>query len=179
MKITSDRITQLIVYDCRNLIAAELDTPNLKRFSYDYHTLKLKGSVLLKANISLASAETPDNNLYRNLVNFLGYFNSSMAIELSSENDKAIVIPKHKREKLLPPLYGAKSVHVNINNRLNHSIVDVVDSLLWICPKLETLYFCGTLNLKTLKTKWRSLDKSRVLTLLQTVSLLKKIDCSY
>ncbi|XP_060189907.1 uncharacterized protein LOC132618779 isoform X2 [Lycium barbarum] len=132
MKITSDRLKS---YDCHNLIAVELDTPNLIRFSYDCHSLltfKLKASVSLVANISFASAETPDNNGYRNVANFLSNFNPSMAIELSSANDKVTVMPKDMRENMLPPLYGDKCVHVNNNNRLNHSVVDVVDSLLWL-----------------------------------------------
>lgn len=59
------------------------------------------------------------------------------------------------RENLLPPLYDAKCLRVTIMNPLNHSVVDVVDSLLWISPQLDSLYFgCGTEDLKTLKVRF-------------------------
>ncbi|KAJ8560087.1 hypothetical protein K7X08_004145 [Anisodus acutangulus] len=60
-----------------------------------------------------------------------------IAVDLDTPN--VIVIPKDMRENLLPPLYGAKRLHIKIMDQTNYSVVDVVDSLLWISPQVDTL----------------------------------------
>ncbi|KAM3325907.1 hypothetical protein P3S67_001033 [Capsicum chacoense] len=54
------------------------------------------------------------------------------------------------RESSVPPLYGADRLHVKFQNKLKYSVVDIVDSLLWISPQLDTLSFHQA-DLKTLK----------------------------
>ncbi|XP_075075022.1 putative F-box/FBD/LRR-repeat protein At5g56810 isoform X2 [Nicotiana tabacum] len=161
VNISSDRLKYFQVTACNNLIEVDLDTPNLLGFLSDVRygedtvdplpTFNLKASNLLEACLCLIP-ETLDNPWYSKLIKSLGNFNHCNAITLCCENDKEIVIPKDMRENLLPPLYDAKCLRVTIMNPLNHSVVDVVDSLLWISPQLDSLYFgCGTEDLKTLK----------------------------
>ncbi|MCD7461911.1 hypothetical protein HAX54_047368 [Datura stramonium] len=60
-----------------------------------------------------------------------------------------IVISKDLRENLLPPLYGTNVLQVNLQKRSNYSVVDVIDSMLWISPQLDTLIFTQAPRLKT------------------------------
>lgn len=57
------------------------------------------------------------------------------------------------RENFVPPLYGTDRLHVKIQNELKYSVVDIVDSLLWIYPQMDTLSFHQA-ELKTLKVNF-------------------------
>ncbi|KAK4340749.1 hypothetical protein RND71_039250 [Anisodus tanguticus] len=117
-------------------------------YIYSPWNLKLKASDLLEAKIYFDSLANPDTDWYSKLPNFLVNFNHSVAIDLSSKNDEVMVIPKDVRVNFLPPLHATNNLHVNIEKRLKYSIVDVVYSLLWISPQLDTISFGGTLRLK-------------------------------
>ncbi|XP_070033891.1 F-box/LRR-repeat protein At3g26922-like isoform X2 [Nicotiana tomentosiformis] len=154
MKITSDRLKWLMASRCDNLIAVELDTPNLIKFQYNCHplsTFKLKASVLLEATFCLFP-ETDDNHWHSKFTKFLANFNHSKAIELSCHCDRVIVIPKDLRENFLPPLYGTNILQVNLQNQSKYSVVDIIDSMLWISPHLGALSFIiRAPGVKTLK----------------------------
>ncbi|KAH0641572.1 hypothetical protein KY290_033175 [Solanum tuberosum] len=143
LKIASFLLKQLTVHQCPNLIAVELDTPNLIRFSYNCHSLptlqlKASASASLEAKNCFVSGTTDSD-----VTKFLGNFNQSMVVELTCKSDKALAIPKDMRGNLLPPLYGTNRVHVNIRSPLiNCSIVDILDSMLWISPQLDTISYC-------------------------------------
>ncbi|KAM3232857.1 F-box/LRR-repeat protein like [Capsicum annuum] len=101
---------------------------------------KLKASRLLEVEIELIpDPKALDTRWYSKLTESLGNFNNSRAITLRCDYDKVIVIPKDMRENLLPPLYGTKRVHIKIMDRTKYSVVNVVDSLLWVFPQLDTL----------------------------------------
>ncbi|XP_060211263.1 uncharacterized protein LOC132638367 [Lycium barbarum] len=118
VKISSYRLKKLIVVDCLNLVNAQVSAPNVLYFSYNccssLPTLNLKGSGSLEATISFDSLETLDSDWYSKLTSFLRNFNHSIAIELSSQNDEVIVIPKDVRVNLLPPLHATNNLQVNI-----------------------------------------------------------------
>ncbi|XP_070039960.1 F-box/FBD/LRR-repeat protein At1g13570-like [Nicotiana tomentosiformis] len=103
MKISSIWLKQLIVFGCSNLVDAQVYTPNLILFAFgccSLPTLKLKASRSLKANISFDSLETPDSDWYNSkLTNFLGSFNHSLSIKLSSKKDE--VCPANSLATLL------------------------------------------------------------------------------
>ncbi|KAG5568556.1 hypothetical protein H5410_064428 [Solanum commersonii] len=149
LKIASFLLKQLTVHQCPNLIAVELDTPNLITFSYNCHSLPtLQLSASLEAKICFVSATTDSD-----VTKFLGNFNHSMVVELTCKSDKGLVLPKDMRGNLFPPLYGTNRVHVNIRSPLiNCSIVDILDSMLWISPQLDTLSYCKP-DLKVLMYK--------------------------
>lgn len=63
-----------------------------------------------------------------------------------------IVIPMYMRENLLPPLYGTKHLRLKVPYHYCYSVVNAVDSLLWISPQLETLYIGHIGDLKSLIT---------------------------
>ncbi|OIS99248.1 hypothetical protein A4A49_23453 [Nicotiana attenuata] len=169
IKISSDRLKYFQVIECSNLIEVDLDAPNLLRFSSDVYygkdiahllpTFKMKASHLLEANLNLIP-QTRDTHWYTKLIKSLGNFNHYKAIVLRCENDKEIVIPKYKRENLLPPLYATKILHIKIRNQCNFSAVNVVDSLLWMSPQLDTLSFGQTRDLKSMiKFTYRDEDE--------------------
>ncbi|KAH0749442.1 hypothetical protein KY290_028674 [Solanum tuberosum] len=155
VKMSNSRVKFLKVAACSHLIAVDMDdAPNLLRFSYDIRhgrdellgyfepspIFKLKASRLLEVMIKLIpDPEALDTDWYSKLTESIGNFNKSRAITLSCDSDKVIVIPKDMRENLVPPLNGTKHIHIKIMDRTNYSIVDVVDSLLWISPQLDTL----------------------------------------
>ncbi|KAF3639262.1 hypothetical protein FXO38_22772 [Capsicum annuum] len=150
MKNASGRLKWLITSDCDNLIAADFDKPNLLKFQYSCHplpTFKLKASVLLEAIFQLY----PICGWHSKLMKFLGNFNHSQTIELSCCCDEDIIIPKDLRENILPPLYGTNILQVNFRRQFSYSVVDIVDSMLWISPHLHTLSFTQAPGLKTLK----------------------------
>ncbi|XP_009612576.1 uncharacterized protein LOC107759505 [Nicotiana tabacum] len=164
VKISSNGLKYLDIVACDNLIEVDLDTPNLLRFSSEVRygkdiveplpTFKLKASHMLEANLNLIPEITLDTYWYNKFMKSLANFNHSKAITFRCENDKVIVIPKYKRENLIPPLYCTKHLYV-IMNRWNHSVVDLVDSLLWISPQLDTLSFGRALDIKILKFTYR------------------------
>ncbi|KAM3308179.1 F-box/LRR-repeat protein like [Capsicum chacoense] len=162
VKISSSCVKVVKVAACYHLVAVDLDdAPNLLRFSYDIHhgkkglgayfdppqgyfdpppIFKLKASRLLEVEIELIpDPKALDTRWYSKLTESLGNFNNSRAITLRCDYDEVIVIPKDMRENLLPPLYGTKRLHIKIMDQTNYSVVNVVDSLLWIFPQLDTL----------------------------------------
>ncbi|PHT88869.1 hypothetical protein T459_10975 [Capsicum annuum] len=144
--ISSVSLQHLVLRDC-SLIAFKLDTPSY--LSSSFPTLKLKAPASLEPKISFDS-KNPDSDWYSKLLIFLANFNHYRAVELSSKNDEVIIIPNDVRESLVPLLYGTDRLHVKFQNKLKHSVVDIVDSLLWISPQLDTLSFHQA-DLKTLK----------------------------
>ncbi|KAM3325911.1 hypothetical protein P3S67_001037 [Capsicum chacoense] len=144
--ISSVSLQHLVLRDC-SLIAFKLDTPSYRSSSFP--TLKLKAPASLEPKISFDS-KNPDSDWYSKLLIFLANFNHYRAVELSSKNDEVIIIPNDVRESLVPLLYGTDRLHVKFQNKLKHSVVDIVDSLLWISPQLDTLSFHQA-DLKTLK----------------------------
>ncbi|XP_009621912.1 F-box/FBD/LRR-repeat protein At5g56420-like isoform X1 [Nicotiana tomentosiformis] len=168
IKISSYRLKLLKVVACYNLIAIDLDTPNLLRITSDVHhgkeelLFKLKASQLLEAKIKLIPGpEDLDTHWYSKLANSLVNFNHSRAITLSCDEDKVIVIPKDMRENLFPPLSGPKGLHIKIMDWSNYSVVDVVDSLLWMSPQLDTLSVYQGRDLKSvIKFTYRDEDEA-------------------
>lgn len=155
MKISSDRLKRLVAISCYNLDAVDVDAPNLLLFTYHVHygtTLKLKASHLLEAYLTLIP-ETLDSHWYSKLTKSLGNFSHSKSVNLRCDCDEVIVIPKDMRGNLNPPLYATNGFHVDIHNLVSHSVVDVLDSLLWISPQLSTLSF--DYGVKTLKLIYR------------------------
>lgn len=51
----------------------------------------------------------------------------------------AVVISKELREELLPSLYNVKQLKLITMRQPTHETVLMVDSLLWICPRVEAL----------------------------------------
>ncbi|WMV52479.1 hypothetical protein MTR67_045864 [Solanum verrucosum] len=167
VKISGVFLKQLRVYRCDNVIAIELDTPNLIEFSYDCSSLpnlKLKASASLEANIKFDSegGETPNSDWYSKLVKFLDNFNHSMALELTCKSEKGLVIPKDVREHLFPPLYGTNRVKVRIHSPLiSYSVVDILDGIFWLSPQLDTLSY-SKFDLNTLEVNTFIFQKHRL-----------------
>lgn len=60
------------------------------------------------------------------------------------------------RDTLLPPLYGTKHLHIQIESHVKHpDVVGIVDSLLRFSPQVDTLSFCGNVELEMLKFTYR------------------------
>ncbi|XP_047270472.1 uncharacterized protein LOC107854348 [Capsicum annuum] len=148
VKISSNRLKYLILVSCNNLIEVDLDTPNFLGFSSDVRygndivnplaAFHLKASPLLEVKLKLIP-ETPDTNWYSELTKSL-----------------PIVIPKDVRDTLLPPLYGTKHLHIQIESHVKHpDVVGIVDSLLRFSPQVDTLSFCGNVELEMLKFTYR------------------------
>ncbi|KAJ8559979.1 hypothetical protein K7X08_004037 [Anisodus acutangulus] len=114
---------------CSDLVAVDQDTPNLLGFESDVRYA-------------------------RKLTKSLENFNHLKSVALSCKDDKVIAIPKHMRKTLPPPLYGTR-LHVKVNNVLNHSVMDVVDSLSWLSPQLGTLCLGNALDRRTIKFTYR------------------------
>ncbi|PHU20506.1 hypothetical protein BC332_11657 [Capsicum chinense] len=160
LKISSDRrLKCLLLEGCLNLSDVELDTPNLTSFSCGawcdngFLTLKLiSASVLLKVELKLfeGSESTYDTRWYSKLVKFLGNFGQVKAIHLKCDTETVIVIPKNMRKKLVSSLYGTDGLHIEFEKlyKNHYSVGEVLDSLLWIFPQLDTLSFLRD-NLKS------------------------------
>ncbi|MCD9640710.1 hypothetical protein HAX54_026186 [Datura stramonium] len=152
-KITSDSLKWLTISCYNNLIVADFDTPNLLKFQCScdpLSTFKLKASVLLEVTLHLY-AEHGVFDWHSKLVKFLANFNYAKAIELMCDGYKEIVIPKDLRENFLPPLYGTNILQVNLEKQSSYSVVHIIDSMLWISPRPDTLSFTLPPGLKSLK----------------------------
>ncbi|KAG5601982.1 hypothetical protein H5410_033352 [Solanum commersonii] len=163
VKISNSCVKFLKVVACSHLIAVDMDdAPNLLKFSYDIRhgrdgllgyfepspIFKLKASRLLEVMIKLIpDPEALDTDWYSKLTESKLRLRQGTFSKLTTCPARrrcsgfliVIVIPKHMRENLVPPLNGTKHIHIKIMDRTNYSIVDVVDSLLWISPQLDTL----------------------------------------
>ncbi|KAJ8560099.1 hypothetical protein K7X08_004157 [Anisodus acutangulus] len=116
----------------------------------------LKQKILIRRFMLLPDywSKTLDTLWYSKLTKSLGNFSHSKAIELCCNSDTVLVIPIDMRENLLPPLYGAKHLHI-ICKYPSYSVVDFVDSLLWISPQLDTLSFKKPRSSNNLKFIYR------------------------
>ncbi|KAM3216114.1 putative F-box/FBD/LRR-repeat protein isoform X1 [Capsicum annuum] len=155
IKISSDRLKYLALSWCLELIDVELETPNLTRFRCECDenlpTLKLmKASVFLVVELEFSLTNILDSHWYSVLMKFLGNFKQSKAIKLDCCDKNGIVIPNHMRENLVPPLYGTNANwHIIFNTFGDCSLMDILDSLLWISPQLDTLTFVRESNLNS------------------------------
>ncbi|KAM3321088.1 hypothetical protein P3S67_008290 [Capsicum chacoense] len=139
IKISSDRLKYLALsYEC------DENLPTLKL---------MKSSVFLVLKLEFSLTNILDSHWYFMLMKFLGNFNQSKAIKLDCSDRDGIVIPKDLRENLVPPLYGANATwYIKFNTFGDCSLVDILDSLLWISPQLDTLILVRESNLNiTLK----------------------------
>ncbi|KAM3216055.1 putative F-box/LRR-repeat protein [Capsicum annuum] len=155
IKISSDRLKYLALSWCLELINVVLETPTLTRFRYkcdeNLPTLKLmKSSVFLVLKLEFSLTNILDSHWYSMLMKFLGNFKQSKAIKLDCCDRDGIVIPKDTRENMVPPLYVANATwYIKFNTFGDCSLVDILDSLLWISPQLDTLILVQESNLNT------------------------------
>ncbi|XP_070003279.1 F-box protein At5g03100-like [Nicotiana tabacum] len=163
-KLRRVRLTRLFDLRMVDIVAPNLETTHigitaceaLKRlFTYvcinQLPTLKLKVSPLLKVYLYLGVGKKLDSHWYSKLARFLGNFKHSKAIQLLCNSEKAIVIPKDLRKNLVPPLFDTDCLRIKFRSYAdNYSVLDVLDSSLWISPQLDTLCFVrSNLGLKS------------------------------
>ncbi|MCD9641603.1 hypothetical protein HAX54_027901 [Datura stramonium] len=129
------------------------DVSSLPDLQHLYHcrsfpTLKLKASASLEPKISFHS-ETPDSDWYSKLLIFLANFNHSRDVELFSKNEEVLCPTKSLAAHLKEA--GCYDFSYVVSFLLiQYSVVDIVDSLLWLSPQMDTLSFHQA-DSKTLK----------------------------
>ncbi|XP_027127189.1 F-box/LRR-repeat protein 13 [Coffea arabica] len=149
VKISSNHLKVLELDSCKNLVKTEVDAPLLSEFHYcGSLSVSLSIEAVAKELVSLDIEQRTDEVLLNNeLVEFLQNFNHSKVIRLITGELLKLSLAKD----LCPPLYDVKHLTVNSDGVDKSKILDLLDSLLWMAPCLDTLDLNLACDEKTVK----------------------------
>ncbi|KAK9282562.1 hypothetical protein L1049_005483 [Liquidambar formosana] len=120
IQILSQHLKSLTLRGCKNLVEAEIDSPNLLTFEYDGDKLPFSSMIpsgLLEAKLSFESLQKAklgfcygddDFLWFAKLRGFLAKLNHSGGLKLVVRSKKNVIIHEDLGEILLPPLYNLK-----------------------------------------------------------------------
>ncbi|KAJ0015251.1 hypothetical protein Pint_19730 [Pistacia integerrima] len=140
IKISSPSLKELVI-NGSDLVEVKLETPNLSIFRF-------RGLPISFTSNAMALSET-DLYIYGNrdiqdLVKFtelLANFNQcSEVLNLHLRTGAVVIVPRECRQILHPLLCGVKHLNLLIgDDLLDLTIPELVDSLLWLSPHIETI----------------------------------------
>ncbi|XP_050280144.1 putative F-box/LRR-repeat protein At4g00320 [Quercus robur] len=142
IKISSHRLKTLHILKCDKLVEVEINTPKLCKLSYlGGNTISFSVTALAylsKATYQMLHSDAPWNVKKMELLANLS--NSKLLELLNINSTKDMVIPKELRDIVSSPSYRVKQLKVEISKSFTtHEFIELVDSLLWISPRLELL----------------------------------------
>ncbi|KAK6919508.1 F-box domain [Dillenia turbinata] len=153
IEITNERLKTIQLLDCESLVELMIGT-QIQTFIYRGKLVLLPPIItsgsLNEVTLALCCNVEPEE-WFAKLRQFLVPFSYSKTLNIICKTDKDIIIPQEKRDGLLPSLCDVKHLNVQVNGHSLNSITDLVDSLLWLSPHLETLVidsFSGTISFK-------------------------------
>ncbi|KAF5745997.1 S-adenosyl-L-methionine-dependent methyltransferases superfamily protein isoform 1 [Tripterygium wilfordii] len=159
IKTSHANLKTLELYDCSQLEEAEFRVPKLSSFVY-------RGGLTSDITVDAPYADVKlfpkvprwimsgDDQIYvwwEHLRQFLGNFGHSNKLTLVCPMDKLLVFPKEFRETLGSPLHDLKRLEVTITQCSSENFVRLLDSLLWLAPRLNTVSINFGTKEKTLK----------------------------
>ncbi|CAI9115015.1 OLC1v1015847C1 [Oldenlandia corymbosa var. corymbosa] len=144
-KISSSSLRELWLAFTDDPVDFQLDAPHVSEIFY---------LGWISSNLSLGTSPTKGANfvewddeeiMYDNLVEFLRTFNHIEVVKLDDFAPCDLTIPEYLRNSLDPPLWDIK--HLTISARYCDDLqyipvhLDMLESLLWMAPRLNTLSF--------------------------------------
>ncbi|KAJ4717894.1 F-box domain containing protein [Melia azedarach] len=140
--ISSSRLKTLFIGGCINLVEAKIEAPSLSAFSYqgDMISFSFNALALSEVDLYFYTDDSDAEWLFKFIEALAKFHQFSEVINLKIDSIEHMLVPRALRQTLMPPLSGTK--HLNFRNSyacLRFPIMEVVDSLLWISPHLETL----------------------------------------
>ncbi|PON81931.1 F-box domain containing protein [Trema orientale] len=139
----TDHLKSMKLVNCQNLLAVEISAPNLVLFTYRGHVLLspiVVTSLILDAELSLTNSGVLGSEYFKRLRNFVSYFDHCKTLTLDChKDDEALIFPSEEREALVSPLHDLNHLKIKLRRAELKRIVEVVDSLLWLAPRLKTL----------------------------------------
>lgn len=153
VKISSNHLKVLELDSCKNLVKTKVVAPHLSEFHYcGSLSVSLSLEAVAKELVSLDIEQRTDEVLLNNeLVEFLQNFNHSKVIRLMTGELHEPSLPEELRQNLRSPLYDVKHLTVISDEVDKSKILDLLDSLLWMAPCLDTLDLTLPCDEKTVK----------------------------
>ncbi|KAJ0709550.1 putative F-box domain, leucine-rich repeat domain superfamily, F-box-like domain superfamily [Helianthus annuus] len=145
INISSNSLKSLHLLRLKNPGDITIDAPNLKSFEYHGNTiipfLNMHFPNLNKAMIALKPSRYKKRNeeWFNRLINMLQCLKNAKYLMIHTNSDNNIIVPKKFRETLVPPFGGNLDITVKTSSR-SSNVVDLSDAMLWISPRLSSLY---------------------------------------
>ncbi|XP_043687420.1 probable FBD-associated F-box protein At1g32375 [Telopea speciosissima] len=155
VKLYKQKLTSLVVFKCKNLVELEIDAPKLISFNYTGQMLLISlmnTSCKLHVELHLKPIAV-DSRWFSELREILGWFGHAQILTICCKAHKTerFIIPKELRESSVPPLLDLKHLQLSTSTESIMNYEELIDSLLWISPNIETLSIDMGSSCKTLK----------------------------
>ncbi|XP_042519682.1 uncharacterized protein LOC122093409 [Macadamia integrifolia] len=138
-----------------NLVDFGIDAPKLISFNYTGQMLQISlmnTSCKLHVKLHLKPIAV-DSLWFSELREILGWFGHAQILTICCKAHKTerFIIPKELRESTIPPLLDLKHLQLTTSSEPIMNYEELIDSLLWISPNIETLFIDTGSSSKTLK----------------------------
>ncbi|XP_043687421.1 F-box/FBD/LRR-repeat protein At5g53840-like [Telopea speciosissima] len=155
LKLYKRKLTSLVVFKCKNLVELGIDAPKLILFNYTGQMLQISlmnTSCKLHVELHLKPIAV-DSRWFSELREILGWFGHAQILTICCKAHKTerFIIPKELRESSVPPLLDLKHLQLLTSTESIMNYEELIDSLLWISPNIETLSIDMDSSCKTLK----------------------------
>ncbi|KAK2987666.1 hypothetical protein RJ640_027918 [Escallonia rubra] len=170
IEISNEKLENFLFPNCSELVEVKVDTPKLLSFMYDGYLVSLglmNSSFILNATLSFKSRSSDPNpgaEWFIKLRELLSYFGHCKTLTLVCNSGKVLIFPQELREGMMRPLCDLKLLKIEIisSPRESHApekvadnlrwlCTDLVDSVLWLSPLLNTLSITSKSKHKTIK----------------------------
>ncbi|KAJ0014287.1 hypothetical protein Pint_19738 [Pistacia integerrima] len=144
IKISSPSLKELVI-NGSDLVAVRLETPNLSIFKFSGHPISftLNAMALSETDLYVYGYDDDikvDIQVLVEYIELLVKFNQcSEVLNLQHCTGAVVIVPRECRQILHPPLCGAKHLNLQIDGLFDFTIPQLVDSLLWLSPHIETI----------------------------------------
>ncbi|XP_031269593.1 uncharacterized protein LOC116128058 [Pistacia vera] len=144
IKISSPSLKELVI-NGSDLVEVKLETPNLSIFKFSGHPISFTLNAMALSETDLYVCGNDDDiqvdiQVLVKYVELLANFNRcSEVLNLQHCTGAVFIVPREWRQILHPPLCGVKHLNLKIDDLFDFTIPDLVDSLLWLSPHIETI----------------------------------------
>ncbi|XP_076894188.1 uncharacterized protein LOC143546393 [Bidens hawaiensis] len=146
INISSNSILQLSLIRFNKSVGLNIDAPRLVSFRYngttvpDFQNIDFPGLSIAYIELYSNRYQKRSDSWFTRLVDMLRCLKHAETLEFYTTSETNLIIPTPLREILAPPLKEMFRIVVKTNSR-SGSIVDLTDSMLWVCPRVTHLFY--------------------------------------
>lgn len=146
VEIDNRQLVNLRVCDCRKLAQIKVINSNLKFFYYQgMDPISFKGSTQLKEAVLWIDTRFygGDPEDLEKVVELISNLSPSEHLGLYLPTEEEVMGLKQFSEQFHPPVYGIKRLSISTTLKMIYSVIEVVDSVLWLASCPEVLKVSG------------------------------------
>ncbi|KAJ7980548.1 F-box domain containing protein [Quillaja saponaria] len=144
VKEQADQLSRFNLFDCENLMEAEILAPNLFWFSYRCKLMMnppIITSTKFVAEIKLCRKfiSLDDAEWFYELRQFLGYFDHCKLLTLVCDVAQVVIFPRILILSEITPVMDMRQLKVILQKAPGNELLELVENLLWLVPHPETI----------------------------------------